>query len=351
LKEIFTDDINLKQMLPDYGAEKQGPLLSVKDLSIHFATRRGELRAVRHVGFEVRHKEILGLVGESGCGKSVTARSILRLLKGPGASMPSGSIYYEGENLLSASQARIRQIRGKEISMIFQEPMTSLNPVFRVGDQVAEAIKAHRWVASKEVHETVLDLFRSVGISDPERRYRQFPHQLSGGLRQRVMISMALASGSSLLIADEPTTALDVTIQAQILDLVLQSVRDRGMSVLLISHDLGVIAQVADRMAVMYAGSIVEEGPVEAILRDPKHPYTRGLISCLPRLDSPHTTTGRLHALEGIVPELFEAPKGCPFLDRCQSARGACAERRPDFAELGGGRRVSCFLYGKGGGL
>jgi len=327
---------------------KNQPLLKVEDLSIHFSTYRGTLKAVRNIGFEVQSGEILGLVGESGCGKSITARSILRLLKTPPASIPTGSIWFKGENLLELPEERIRDVRGRQISMIFQEPMTSLNPVFRVGDQVAEAVTAHIKLSEKETRDIVLGAFRDVGISDPERRYRQYPHQLSGGLRQRVMISMALVAKSSLLIADEPTTALDVTIQAQILDLIKDSVRDRGISVLFITHDLGVISQTADRVLVMYAGTIVEEGPVKEILAEPAHPYTRGLIACIPKVNALHSSDARLTALEGMVPELYETPTGCPFAERCDSVREICRTKKPTFSKININHQTACFLYGTG---
>jgi oligopeptide/dipeptide ABC transporter ATP-binding protein len=322
-----------------------GNLLEIKNLSIHFKTFFGLLKAVRNIDLAIRPSETVGLVGESGCGKSITARSILRLLSTPPAIIPNGDIIFDGTYLNKLSMEEIRKIRGREISMIFQEPMTSLNPVFRVGDQVAEAILTHNRVSKSEVKTKVIEIFKSVGIPDAEKRYNVFPHQLSGGLRQRVMIAMALICNSKLLIADEPTTALDVTIQSQILDIINESKENYNMSVLLITHDLGVISEVADRVYVMYAGKIVEESTVKELLNNPKHPYSMGLISSIPRLDIPHKRGTRLNTLAGKVPELYEIPKGCPFSDRCKDVMSVCLEKEPELKKLSENTKTACWLY------
>ena len=293
----------------------------------------------------LRHDEILGLVGESGCGKSITSRAILGLLKTPPATIPNGRILFEGEDLLQAKPDRLRQLRGRLISMIFQEPMTALNPVFRVGDQVAEVMLTHETISKAKAKERVIEIFRAVSIPEPERRYREYPYQLSGGLRQRVMIAMALTYKPRLLIADEPTTALDVTIQAQILDLMLSVKRESGMSILMITHDLGVISELADRVVVMYAGKIVVEALVDDLLENPKHPYTKGLINCVPDIDKPRESRQRLNALEGNVPELYNIPSGCPFSDRCDQAFEKCGTLDPPSRPIEGGRKIACWLY------
>ncbi|MEA1883082.1 MAG: ABC transporter ATP-binding protein [Thermotogota bacterium] len=320
-------------------------LLTVRNLSIHFKTFFGELKAVRNIDFDINEGEIVGLVGESGCGKSITARSILRLLKTPPAFIPNGEFVFNGRTLNQLSNEEIRKIRGKEISMIFQEPMTSLNPVFRVGEQVAEAVLTHKKEPKKEVKKRVIDVFKSVGIPDAERRYAVFPHQLSGGLRQRVMIAMALISNSKLLIADEPTTALDVTIQSQILKLIKDARDAYGMSVLLITHDLGVISEVAEKVYVMYAGKIVEETSVEKLINHPKHPYSVGLINSIPRVEQPHKKGVRLNALSGKVPELFEIPIGCPFNNRCEKKMEICEKQDPPLKKIEDNNKVACWLY------
>lgn len=320
-------------------------LLEIKNLSIHFKTFFGLLKAVRNIDLEIKPKEIVGLVGESGCGKSITARSILRLLKTPPAIIPNGDFIFEGKYLNRLSTEEMREIRGKAISMIFQEPMTSLNPVFKVGDQVAEALLTHGRLSKEEAARQVTAVFKSVGIPDAERRYDVYPHQLSGGLRQRVMIAMALICHSKLLIADEPTTALDVTIQSQILDLIGESKDRYDMSVLLITHDLGVISEVADRVYVMYAGKVVEENTVEKLLNRPGHPYTEGLIQSIPRLDLPHRKGMRLNTLSGKVPELYEIPKGCPFSDRCPKVMPICHEEDPELKRIEPDTQVACWLY------
>ncbi|RJP21837.1 MAG: ABC transporter ATP-binding protein [Deltaproteobacteria bacterium] len=300
-------------------------LLDVRDLRLSFATERGTVRALFGVSFRVAAGETVGLVGESGCGKTVTALSILRLLQSPPAIVEGGEILLRGEELLSLPSRRMCGVRGKEISMIFQEPMSSLNPVLTVGDQVAEVFTAHRVCGRREAANRAVEWLRKVHVPDPERRARDYPHQMSGGMRQRAMIAMALALSPALLIADEPTTALDVTIQAQILDL-LREMREReGMAVLLITHDLGVVHEFADRTAIMYLGRIVEMAPTRELFGDPVHPYTAGLLASLP---GKRAGEGRLPSIPGTVPDLSAAPPGCPFADRCPYRQAALAKFR-----------------------
>ena len=318
-------------------------LLSVRDLRTWFHTDQGVARAVDGVSFDVREGETLGIVGESGCGKTVTSLSILGLLPRPPAVIEGGSsIRFRGEELVGAREKRLRALRGNEISMIFQEPMSSLNPVYAVGDQISEALRLHRGMSRKEARAESVRLLAEVGIPEPERRVDEYPHQLSGGMRQRVMIAMALSCEPELLIADEPTTALDVTIQAQILEL-LASLRARhGMAVLLITHDLGVVAEVCDRVVVMYAGQVVETGDVHEIFADPKHPYTRGLLESLPSVDNPGQ---RLKSIPGTVPNPIAWPEGCRFMARCPLAGEGC-ERPQDLVDAGAGRLVRCWRVG-----
>jgi peptide/nickel transport system ATP-binding protein len=314
------------------------PLLEVRDLHTHFATEAGELRAVDGVSFEVRPGRTLGILGESGCGKSMTALSILRLVPPPGR-VVSGEIRYRGEDLMRLSERAMRRVRGGEIAMIFQEPMTSLNPVFTIGSQIAEAIRLHQRVDRRATHARVIEALRLVEIPEPERRAASYPHELSGGMRQRAMIAMALACEPSLLIADEPTTALDVTIQAQILEL-LRGLRERlGMAMILITHDLGIIAEQADEVAVMYAGRIVEHAPVLDIFERPLHPYTAALMRSVGRLGAGR----RLEALPGTVPSLLHLPSGCRFRDRCPMAIEECARVDPPFEEKERGHRAACI--------
>ncbi|HVU04263.1 MAG TPA: ABC transporter ATP-binding protein [Polyangiaceae bacterium] len=319
------------------------PLLEIEDLHVHFRTGAGLVRAVDGVGFEVRHGETLAVVGESGCGKSVTALSILRLVAPPGE-IVKGGVFLEGEDLLTVDEDRMRSIRGNEIAMIFQEPMTSLNPVFTVGDQVAEVLSLHRGLSDEECRTETVALFRMVGIPSPESRFDEYPHQLSGGMRQRVMIAMALACSPKLLIADEPTTALDVTVQAQILDLVRRLQAELGMSVLLVTHDLGVVAETAHRVVVMYAGRVVESASVEDLFERPRHPYTAGLFHSLPRLAGPGK---RLTPIEGQVPDALAFPPGCRFHPRCPRAMPVCKERIPELVPRGaeGEPHVSACHY------
>jgi len=314
-------------------------LLQVQDLQTHFFTEDGVVRAVDGVSFSVPEATTVGVVGESGCGKSVTALSILRLISSPGR-IVGGRILYRNQDLLALPEPSMRDIRGNKISMVFQEPMTSLNPVFTVGEQVAEAIRLHQHASRPAARERTVDLFRTVGIPSPEERISSYPHQLSGGMRQRVMIAMALACRPDLLVADEPTTALDVTIQAQILDLLQRLQREIGMSVLLITHDLGVVAETCERVIVMYAGQIVEEAPVAALFERPRHPYTQGLLRSLPRFGQRET---RLREIPGMVPSPTRLPRGCRFRDRCDRAIERCAAQEPSLLDDEAGRRLRCF--------
>ncbi len=312
-------------------------LLSVKDLRSWFFTDQGVAKAVDGVSFEVREGETLGLVGESGCGKTVTSLSVLGLLPDPPARIMNGSsISFGGEELVGAAEPSLRALRGNEISMIFQEPMTSLNPVYTVGEQIGEALRLHRGLNRKAARAESAQLLREVGIPDPEARLDEFPHRMSGGMRQRVMIAMALSCGPRLLIADAPTTAPDVTIQAQILDLLADLRERRGMAVLLITHDLGVVAEVCDRVLIMYAGQVVETGSVHEIFADPRHPYTKGLLESLPSLEQPGR---RLKAIPGTVPESIDWPIGCRFEQRC-SLRAPGCERPQRLHEPGGAERA-----------
>jgi oligopeptide/dipeptide ABC transporter ATP-binding protein len=314
------------------------PLLEVRDLRVSFRGEAGELPAVRGVSLRLEPGETLALVGESGCGKSVTALALMRLLEPNGR--VAGTLRFRGEDLSRLDEEGIRRIRGAEIGMIFQEPMTSLNPVFRIGDQVGEVLELHRGLGREAARRAAVELLARVRIPDPARRAEQYPHELSGGMKQRVMIAMALACDPALLIADEPTTALDVTIQAQILELLRALRRDAGMAILLITHDLGVVAQFADRVAVMYAGEIVEEGAVRELFREPLHPYTRALLRALPRPGR----RGRLDAIEGTVPSPGELPPGCAFSARCGEALARCAGEPPPVVAVGA-RPVRCWLH------
>jgi len=321
-------------------------LLEIKNLQTHFPTRAGLVKAVDGVSFYLDEGELLGLVGESGCGKSITALSIMRLIAPPGR-IVSGEITFNGENLLAASEERMREIRGDDIAMIFQDPMTSLNPVYTVGEQIAEALRLHRKLSRRDARAGAIEAMKEVAIPDPARRADDYPHQLSGGMRQRVMIAMALACDPVLLIADEPTTALDVTIQAQILELLDELRKTRRLAVLLITHDLGVIAEVADRVAVMYTGRIVEESPVEELFARPKHPYTEGLLQSVPKLTAASAAkVERLSTIEGTVPKPTDLPPGCHFAPRCSHRMPRCTEgERIPFYELESGVRVRCVLY------
>ena len=320
-------------------------LLEIKNLSTHFPTRDGLVRAVDDVSFYINRGELLGLVGESGCGKSMTALSIMRLVPPPGK-IVSGEILFEGRNLLTLSNAEMRDVRGNDIAMIFQDPMTSLNPVFTVGEQIIEALRLHRGLSRKEARKAAIKAMHEVAIPDPDLRVDDYPHQLSGGMRQRVMIAMALACDPKLLIADEPTTALDVTIQAQILDLLDNLRKTRQLAVLLITHDLGVVAEVADRVAVMYTGRIVEESPVEELFARAKHPYTEGLLRSVPKLTAKDVTKPeRLQTIEGMVPNPTSLPPGCHFEPRCPYRMPRCREGEIPLYPVGDAVIVRCVLY------
>ncbi len=318
------------------------PLLEVVDLRTHFDTLAGTVKSVDGLSFTVRAGETLGIVGESGCGKSVTAMSILRLVPTPPA-RHAGAVRYRGRNLLQVSEREMRRVRGDRISMIFQEPMTSLNPVMSVGRQIAESVQQHQGLGRAEAMARAVEMLRLVQIPEAERRAHEYPHQLSGGMRQRVMIALALACRPELLIADEPTTALDVTIQAQILDLIARLQRELGMGMILITHDLGVVAETCDRVVVMYAGRKVEEAPVVALFEQPRHPYTRALMASMPSMN---THAKRLSEIPGIVPALHDLGPGCAFAPRCALAAERCRTERPELH--GEGHVVACFAVEEG---
>ena len=316
-------------------------ILQVKGLKTFFHTDGGTVRAVNDVSFDIEKGKTLGIVGESGCGKSMTSLSIMGLIDPPGK-IEGGSIVFEGEDLLRKNESEMRKIRGKKIAMIFQEPMTSLNPVFTVGQQITEAMLLHEDMTKAEARNRGIEMLRMVHIPLPEKRFDEYPHQLSGGMRQRVMIAMALCCNPDLLICDEPTTALDVTIQAQILDLINELKEETGTSVMMITHDLGVIAEVADDVMVMYAGKVVEHATGDQIFDKPMHPYTYGLMNCIPKLDGDDSK--ELSVIKGTVPSYDDMPKGCAFCPRCQYAMDICRERMPKLSEAEG-RRVRCFRY------
>jgi peptide/nickel transport system ATP-binding protein/oligopeptide transport system ATP-binding protein len=321
-------------------------LLTIRNLHTYFFTDEGVAKAVDGVDLELEEGGTLGVVGESGCGKSVTALSIMRLIPDPPGKIAQGEIRFAGTNLLALSEAAMRKIRGRSISMIFQEPMTSLNPVFQIGDQISEVLRLHEGMSRKDSWNRSIEMLKLVGIPSPERRVQEYPHQLSGGMRQRAMIAMALACSPKLMIADEPTTALDVTIQAQILELINRLQREKGMSVMLITHNLGVIAETARKVAVMYAGRVVEYAEVRPIFASPLHPYTQGLLKSIPRLDEDHTRKSRLEAIPGLVPSLLELPKGCKFSNRCKYVFDKCVEE-PALIEVAPGHFGRCWLHEK----
>ena len=315
-------------------------LLDVRGLQTHFFTRAGVARAVDGVSFSIDAGETLAIVGESGCGKSVTAFSILRLIADPPGRIVGGEVLFEGQDLLKLPEPEMRSVRGDRIAMIFQEPMTSLNPVLTIGDQIAESVVLHRKVSKRAAEDRAVELLELVGIPEPRKRLGEYPHRLSGGMRQRAMIAMALACEPRLLIADEPTTALDVTIQAQILDLLDELKTRTGMAVLLITHDLGVVAQHSQRVAVMYAGKVVEQAVTAELFAQPRHPYTRGLLASIPRAG---VTTERLTEIPGIVPALLDMPAGCAFAPRCSQAMEHCRQSAPPLVDVGASRTVACF--------
>jgi peptide/nickel transport system ATP-binding protein len=317
-------------------------LLKVEDLRTYFFTDRGIARAVDGVSFAVRHGEVVAIVGESGCGKSVTAFSIMRLVPDPPGRIVGGRITFKGQDLTALPDAGMEDVRGNDIAMVFQEPMTSLNPVFRIGDQIGEVLRRHRHLNQRQALERAVDMLQRVGIPSPELRVRDYPHQMSGGMRQRVMIAMALACEPSLIIADEPTTAVDVTIQAQVLHLMRRLKEESQVSILLITHDLGVVAEMAQQVLVMYAGRVVEGGPVEELFDRPLHPYTQGLMHSIPAL-AVGGVHGRLQAIPGVVPSLLKLPVGCKFSDRCSRVFDRCGNE-PDLLAIDG-HAVRCWLY------
>ncbi len=320
-------------------------LLEIKNLQTHFPTKEGVVRAVNDVSFHIDEGELLGLVGESGCGKSITALSVMRLISHPGK-IVGGSVKFNGTELTEATEDYMRDLRGNDIAMIFQDPMTSLNPVYTVGEQIAEALRLHRKLSKKDAWDAAVEAMKEVAIPSPARRVNDYPHQLSGGMRQRVMIAMALACEPELLIADEPTTALDVTIQAQILELLNELRKTRKLAILLITHDLGVVAETADRVCVMYTGRIVEESGVEEVFENPKHPYTQGLLKSVPKLSEENIhSEQRLSTIEGVVPSPTELPDGCHFAPRCSFTEDACEKGEIPLYEIGGGIKVRCVLY------
>lgn len=313
-------------------------LLQVQDLHVEFSSRRGQAQVLNGVDFDIQRGETLCVVGESGCGKSMTALALLQLIPAPPGRISAGRVLFQGEDLLQASKERMREVRGNRISMIFQEPMTSLNPVFTVGDQIGESLRLHAGLDATGARARAIDMLKQVGIPAPERRVDEYPHQLSGGMRQRVMIAMALACRPDILIADEPTTALDVTVQAQIFDLLRELQRDKGTAILFITHDMGAVAEMADRVMVMYAGRVIEQGTTAQVLASPAHPYTRGLIDCLPELGSSLTSNEAVRTdlaeIPGMVPSIWELGQGCAFRERCPHAMARCARDVPPMFRL-----------------
>ena len=318
----------------------QEPILEIEDLKTHFFTYNGVVKAVDGISLKIHREEVLGIVGESGCGKSVTVRSTMGLVPEPGQ-IVAGRVLLDGEKLLEKSDAELRRIRGRRMSMIFQNPLSSLNPVFTIGDQVGHVISIHQGKNKKEARRRAVETFELVRLPDPDRLLKKYPHELSGGMLQRVMIAMALSCTPEVLIADEPTTALDVTIQAQILSLMLQLKEETGTAIIMITHDLGVVAETCDQVAVMYAGLIVEQGPVQKIFNAPLHPYTEGLLSSLP---GQQKAGDELRTIEGLVPDLIHPPSGCRFHPRCPIAEAICEREAPKLLEKGDGRAVACHF-------
>lgn len=321
------------------------PLLEVKNLKTHFLTERGKVTAVNGVSFEIRPGEIVGIVGESGCGKSVMSQSIIRLLEHSDPIEYEGEIRFDGEDLLAVPLSRLRAVRGDEISMIFQDPLSSLNPVYTIGNQIEEVLRQHQKMSKKAARNKAIDMLRATGIPSPETRVDEYPHQLSGGMQQRAMIAMALSCEPKLLIADEPTTALDVTIQAQILELIVELNRTLGMGVLFITHDLGVVSEICTSVKVMYLGQIVEDTTTEKLFRTPLHPYTQGLIKSIPRMDG--NRHEKLHVIEGTVPSLSDIPRGCSFSTRCPYADEKCFSEEPLMEKADAGHSVKCWHYAR----
>ncbi len=322
-----------------------GALLEIRGLKTHFATDDGIVQAVDDVDIRIDRGETVCVVGESGCGKTVTAHSVLKLIAMPPGRIVAGQILWQGRDLVPLDAAAMSAIRSKEIAIVFQEPMTSLNPVYTVGEQIAEAIRLHYGLGRREAMDKAIEMLKLVHISNPRKRAKDYPHQFSGGMRQRVMIAMALSCNPKLLIADEPTTALDVTIQAQILDLLHEMKSRFGMAIMLITHAMGVVAETAQRVVVMYAGKVVEEAEVEQLFEAPRHPYTQGLIRSIPRIDTAGARKTRLEAIAGVVPSLLNPAPGCRFAPRCRFATSACREASPPLREVAPGHRVACVLY------
>jgi len=322
-----------------------GMLLEIKNLSTHFNTEHGVIKAVDGVNLAIDEGDTLGVVGESGCGKTVLALSIMRLIPSPPGKIVSGSILFNGVDLLKLDSEEMRRVRGKDISMVFQEPMTSLNPVLRIGDQITEIIRLHMGLGRKEAMDRAMETLSLVGMPSPETVVRNYPHQMSGGMRQRVMIAMAICCGPKLMLADEPTTALDVTIQAQILELIGRLKRDTGASVMLITHDLGVIAEAAEHVAVIYTGQVVEYASVESLYATPLHPYTVGLMESIPKIDAADSRNEYLNVIPGMVPSLYNLPQGCTFQERCPHTMRICREKKPQLWEHLHGHKVHCWLY------
>jgi peptide/nickel transport system ATP-binding protein len=320
------------------------PLLEIRGLKTHFATEEGWLHAVDGVDFTIHAGETVAVVGESGCGKTVTAMTVLKLIAMPPGRIVAGEVLWQGRDLVPLDANAMRAVRAKEIAIVFQEPMTSLNPVYTVGDQIAEVVRLHEGLSRRAALERAVEMLRLVHIPTPDRRVRDYPHQFSGGMRQRVMIAMALSCRPKLLIADEPTTALDVTIQAQILDLLAELKQTFGMALLLITHAMGVVAETAQRVVVMYAGKVIEEAPVGELFAHPRHPYTQGLIRSIPRIDTAATHKTRLEAIGGVVPKLIAPAEGCRFAPRCKFARELCVAATPPLREVAPGHKVACVL-------
>jgi len=326
------------------GNGNAAPLLEIRGLKTQFATDDGMVRAVDGVDLAIGRGETVGVVGESGCGKTVTAMSVLKLIAMPPGRIVEGRILWRGRDLVPLPADAMDEVRAKEIAMVFQEPMTSLNPVYTVGEQIAEVVRRHEGLSRQAALEKAVHMLRLVQVSNPERRAHDYPHQFSGGMRQRVMIAMALSCDPKLLIADEPTTALDVTIQAQILELLTEMKSRFGMAIMLITHAMGVVAETAQRVVVMYAGKVIEEAPVERLFANPRHPYTQGLIRSIPQIDKAAIAKTRLEAIPGVVPSLINPPPGCRFAPRCRYAMAICREAVPPLREVEPGHKVACVL-------
>jgi len=320
------------------------PLLEIRGLKTHFSTDDGIVQAVDGVDITIGRGETVGVVGESGCGKTVTALSVLKLIAMPPGRIVAGQVLYQGRDLVPLGSDEMDRIRAKDIAMVFQEPMTSLNPVYTIGEQIAEVLRRHEGLSRRDATAKTVEMLRLVQIPNPDRRVHDYPHQFSGGMRQRVMIAIALSCSPKLLIADEPTTALDVTIQAQILELLAEMKSRFGMAIMLITHAMGVVAETCQRVVVMYAGKVIEEAPVDELFANPRHPYTQGLIRSIPRIDTAATQKARLEAIPGVVPSLLNPPPGCRFAPRCRYAMAKCREAVPPLREVGGGHKVACVL-------